>query len=130
MVAADGRTKNKPSVQIPSHGIGYSTAPWIVCRPHQLQNGTDYRLLQLMQPRQLHSTRSWMPYRPTLILAVWAIGCLGSLRDTPLAVVRHTIAATIGGSAEQPTSQGSWRWSHPLGGNSRAYVGFPDLYPS
>ena len=34
MVVADGRTKANHYFQISSHGSGYSTAPWIVCRLH------------------------------------------------------------------------------------------------
>ena len=53
--------------------------------PAPFQNGTDCRLLQLMQSHQRHSTRSWMPCRLNS-------GCVGSrLRRLHLSCVRYEV---------------------------------------
>ena len=61
--------------------------------PAPFQNGTDCRLLQLMQLRQVHSTRSWMPYRPTSGRVGSMLSCL-HLSSARYAVDRHPTADT------------------------------------
>ena len=53
--------------------------------PAPFQNGTDCRLLQLIQPHQRDTARSWMPYQPTCGRVGSRLSCI-HLSSTLLAV--------------------------------------------
>ena len=80
MVAADGRTK--ANHRFTFRAIGAVTAQLhgsFVARTIPEWNIKYCRLLQLMQPHQLHSTRSWMPYRSISGSAGSRLSCLSLL---------------------------------------------------